>query len=174
MEGQDQTGTDAEFRVTVGGDALYFSAAHFITYARDRCESLHGHDYRVTVSLEGGLNRHAYVHDFVDLRETVAGLLSELDHRLLLPEDNDDLRIRRSGDGVHVRFRDREYRFPASDVVHLPVSNTTAEQLAEHLARRIVSGLRERGAVEGLTRIEVEVEEAPGQSAAFDRLLDRE
>lgn len=159
------------FRVRVGEEGLYFSAAHFITYGGSECESLHGHDYRVQVALGGELNRDAYVYDFVRLRELLVELLSELDHRLLLPRENPAFEIRRSEDEVAVAVRGREYRFPSSDVVHLPVRNTTAEELASYLADRIVDAIGERGGLGRLSDLEVEVEEAPGQSAVHRRSL---
>ncbi len=162
------------YRVRVGEEALYFSAAHFITYGGSECERLHGHNYRVWVDLGGSLNRNAYVYDFVRLRETVADLLSEMDHRLLLPEQNPAFDVRRGRDEVEVTVRGREYRFPSSDVVHLPVRNTTAEELASYLADRIVAAISERGELEGLSDLEVEVEESPGQSAAHRRGLPAE
>lgn len=171
MEGHDRTATDDDFRVTVSGEGSRFSSAHFITYGGDQCESLHGHDYRVEVTLAGGLNRDAYVYDFVELRERLSALLSELDHRVLLPEDNPALRIHRGDGAVRVSVRDREYRFPRSDVVLLPVRNTTAEQLAEYLGDRIADALRDPDEPAGLSAMSVEVEEAPGQSARHTRSL---
>ena len=48
--------TSGEFRVAVTKEDLVFAAAHFITLAGHRCESLHGHNYRVGVTLEGALD----------------------------------------------------------------------------------------------------------------------
>ena len=146
-----RTGADGVFRVRVGEEALYFSAAHFITYGGSECEHLHGHNYRVRVTLGGSLNRNAYVYDFVGLREIVADLVSELDHRLLLPEENPAFDVQRGRDRV--------------------VRNTTAEELASHLADRIVATIDERDGLDGLTDLEVEVEESPGQSALHRRSL---
>lgn len=171
MEGHNEMDTDDEFRVRVGREGLYFSAAHFITYGGSECEHLHGHNYRVRVALGGALNRNAYVYDFVRLREDVAEILSELDHRLLLPEENPEIRVSRGEGEVEVEARGREYRFPDSDVVHLPVRNTTAEELASYLADRLVARLDEEGELQGLTDLEVEVEESPGQSAVHRRPL---
>ncbi len=171
MEGHNQMETNDGFRVRVGDEGLFFSAAHFITYAGTECESLHGHNYRVRVALGGELGRDAYVYDFVKLREDVGRLLSELDHRLLLPEANPEFTVRRGEGRVEVTVRGREYRFPSSDVVHLPVRNTTAEELASYLADRLVAALEERGELGGLSDLEVEVEESPGQSAVHRREL---
>src|SRR6266446_6703234 len=43
------------FHVRVTKDYLVFSAAHFITFAGNVCERLHGHNYRVAAEVEGQL-----------------------------------------------------------------------------------------------------------------------
>jgi 6-pyruvoyltetrahydropterin/6-carboxytetrahydropterin synthase len=59
-----------DFRVTVSKDYLVFASAHFITFAGHRCEGLHGHNYRASVTLEGELNLEAwFVFDFVELEK---------------------------------------------------------------------------------------------------------
>ena len=54
----------SEYRVVVGKEVLVFAAAHFITFGDGGCESLHGHNYRVGVTLTGDLDRHSLVYDF--------------------------------------------------------------------------------------------------------------
>ena len=44
------------FRLRIEKDYLGFCSAHFITYDSDLCESLHGHNFRVKLSLEGQLD----------------------------------------------------------------------------------------------------------------------
>lgn len=159
------------YRISVSGDDLTFSAAHFLTFGGGASESLHGHDYRVSVRLTGRLDEHLMVHDFVDLRARLRRLVGELDHRVLLPERNPSLEVTER-DGTVVAARDgHEYRFPAADVALLPVSNTTAEALAGHLAERLAEELG--GASEELDEMLVEVEEAPGQAAAVVRAPGR-
>lgn len=159
------------YRVTVEKDYLVFSAGHFITYdAGDACESLHGHNYRVAVTLRGDVNADAYVYDFVALKDVMRELVDELDHAMLLPRDNPDLTLERREDGVSVRYDDRRYHFPEDDVVVLPIPNTTAEMLARHLLDRLAERLDADGA-EGLREAEIEVEESFGQAGHARRAL---
>lgn len=153
-----------EFRVAVGKEALVFAAAHFITFGKDGCEPLHGHNYRVGVVLTGDLDTDALVYDFVALKRDMQALLLEIDHRVVLPESNPHLEIERSGGQVAVRHATRSFVFPDSDVVSLPIPNTTAEKIAEFLGGRLVRKLAAREGT-ALRGIEVEVEETPGQSA---------
>ncbi len=41
------------FRVLLQKEQLVFSAAHFITFAGDICECLHGHNYECELRLKG-------------------------------------------------------------------------------------------------------------------------
>src|SRR5215210_9362870 len=76
----------AEFRVAVSKDYLVFASAHFITFAGHRCEGLHGHNYRATVTVEGRLDPNAwFVFDFVVLKKIMKQLCDEIDHVVLLP-----------------------------------------------------------------------------------------
>ena len=53
------------YRVSVAKDYLSFSSAHFITFRGHKCESLHGHNYRVAVVVEGGVDAEClFVLDF--------------------------------------------------------------------------------------------------------------
>lgn len=162
---------DTSYSVTVTKDYLVFSSGHFITYdAGDQCETLHGHNYRVAVTLEGDVNEDAYVYDFVALKDRMRDLVDVLDHRMLLPRDNPDLELREEEDEVSVAYGDRRYVFPARDVVVLPIPNTTAEKLAEYLLDRLADDLRGEGAT-GVRAAEIEVEESFGQSATARRTL---
>ena len=58
-------GTRGEFKVSITKEDLVFAAAHFITFAGHRCEKLHGHNYRASLVVEGGLEADSwFVVDF--------------------------------------------------------------------------------------------------------------
>ena len=76
------------FKVRVTKDHLVFCSGHFISYEGDKCERLHGHNYRATVEIEGGLDENHYVFDFVALKARTRAITDELDHHMLLPTRN--------------------------------------------------------------------------------------
>ncbi|MDO4575956.1 MAG: 6-carboxytetrahydropterin synthase [Planctomycetia bacterium] len=200
------------YQVRVCDDGLFFSAAHFITFANGECESLHGHDFHVSVEVSGALQGDGgYVLDFQQFRNAMRDILRKLDHKILLPELNphfilsvrekevetsDSVQnwISRVGDWltkvndydripsddsaeehfererqmeshlarelgltptpqetsaceeapfeslgaeVEVRFQYRRWIFPEEDCEILPLSNTTAELLADYLADQL-------------------------------------
>jgi 6-pyruvoyltetrahydropterin/6-carboxytetrahydropterin synthase len=157
----------SSYKITVEKDYLVFAAGHFITYG-ESCETLHGHNYRVRVEMEGTLDDNAYVFDFVVLKRIMRRLVDELDHKMLLPLENSRLEVKEEADEIHVLFRGRQkrYVFPREDVVLLAIANTTAEMLATHLTRRLREELTGTGAA-NLTAITMMVEESFGQAAWY-------
>ena len=153
-----------QYRVRVADDSTTFASAHFITYDRDTCEPLHGHNFATAVTVEGPLDENYYVVDFVVLKKMVGEMLSELDHRVLLPTKHARIQVESSGSEVEVRFPGRRWVFPLAECALLPVANTTVELLARHLASELVDRL---SSVMGCDRlvVTVEVEESPGWSA---------
>jgi 6-pyruvoyltetrahydropterin/6-carboxytetrahydropterin synthase len=155
------------FKVRVIKDHLVFCSGHFISYEGDKCERLHGHNYRTAVEVEGALDNNYYVFDFIALKRETRAITDELDHRMMLPTRNSLIRVEPGPQSVHVRYRDREWLFPREDCVLLPIENTTAELLARYIAGRLLDVLRERHHFRPDV-LRVEVEESPGQSATYE------
>ena len=166
--------TRGSFKVAVTKEDLVFAAAHFITLPGHRCEALHGHNYRASVTVEGALDPEGwYVLDFTALKRAMKQLTEELDHRVLLPTENPKLAVKKNGARVTVSFDGAErYVFPADDCVLLPIPNTTVEMLAQYLTRRLRDALVRSGNAVGVHVIELEVEENFGQAASYREVFD--
>ena len=160
------------FRVQVSKDYLVFASAHFITFRGHQCESLHGHNYRVGIAVEGTLDAEAFfVLDFSVLKQITRRLVDEIDHKVLLPTQNPKLGYREEGDRIAVDyFGEPTYVFPRRDCAMLPIQNSTAEMLAQYLGTRVREELV-RGGYTQLSRLELEVEENHGQSATYRESL---
>ena len=160
------------YHVSVTKDYLVFASAHFITFAGHRCEGLHGHNYRVRVTIEGGLNEEAwFVYDFVELKRIMKRLCDEIDHLVLLPLESDRVTVVEDGETVRVSVDGKpRYLFPRRDCALLPIPNTTVEMLAKLLTTRLRNEL-EQGDATALTAIEMEVEENFGQTAVYRETL---
>ncbi len=160
------------FRVQVSKDYMVFASAHFITFRGHQCESLHGHNYRVGVAVEGTVDSEClFVLDFSVLKQITRQLVDEIDHKVLLPALNPKLGYREDGDRLAVDyFGEPTYVFPKTDCAMLPIKNTTAEMLAQYLGTRVRDELA-RGGYTRLTRLELEVEENYGQSAIYREVL---
>jgi 6-pyruvoyltetrahydropterin/6-carboxytetrahydropterin synthase len=163
----------SDFKISVSKDYLVFSAAHFITLPGDRCEPLHGHNYRTRITIEGGLEPEAhFVFDFSELKQVMKRLTDEIDHKVLLPLENPTLTIEAQGDRVTVAHDGvARYQFPRRECALLPIPNTTVEMLARYLAERARAEFERPGA-RRLRALEVEVEENFGQSATYRAAFD--
>ncbi len=163
---------ESKFRVEVSKDYLVFASAHFITFRGHQCESLHGHNYRVGVAVEGAVDSEClFVLDFSVLKQLVRKLVDEIDHKVLLPTDNPKLTFHEKGGQLAVDyFGEPKYVFPRRDCALLPIANTTAEMLAQYLGRAAREQLIKDGH-RHLTLLELEVEENYGQSATYRESL---
>jgi 6-pyruvoyltetrahydropterin/6-carboxytetrahydropterin synthase len=154
------------YQVRVEG--LQFDAAHFATFG-GACEPLHGHSYAVAAEVEGTLSEDNWVVDFIELKLMLRKLCEEVDHRFLLQSESRLLQIeRRPGEWRVQTPAGIAYIFPESDVVSLPIENTTAERLAEWFSDRLWRSLQDCGA-KNIAAATVEVWEGPEQRASHRR-----
>jgi 6-pyruvoyl-tetrahydropterin synthase len=162
---------DSKFSIVVAKENLKFSAAHFIAYPGFR-EPLHGHNYQVGARVEGRLAPTGYVLDFGLVKELMREIVSALDERTLLPAESDCLKFERRGEQrIAVQYGQDEFIFPTDDVRLLPISHSSAEELARFICGELRRRLKERSALEGLVALEISVAEAPGQSAVYRETL---
>lgn len=62
----------------------HFDAAHFLRGYQGKCEALHGHRYKVAVTLESErLNEIGLAYDFTTLKKHLEEILSRFDHTCL-------------------------------------------------------------------------------------------
>jgi 6-pyruvoyltetrahydropterin/6-carboxytetrahydropterin synthase len=58
-----------------------FAAAHALRGYKGKCENLHGHNYRVEVTVEGEkLDETGLLADFVDIKLAMKSVVDRLDH----------------------------------------------------------------------------------------------
>lgn len=153
------------FKVHVTKDYLKFSAAHFIAYKGFR-EALHGHNYRMSVEVEGDLGEQGYVLDFGVVKDIARGLCKRLNEKVLIPAQSDCLEIDQRDGQCIVRYESDEFTFPQKDVVLVPIVHSSAEELARYLVGELRKALQAQG-IGPLRAIQVGVEETPGQAAYY-------
>jgi 6-pyruvoyltetrahydropterin/6-carboxytetrahydropterin synthase len=151
-------------KVTVKRNRLRFAAAHRppSEVAANLCTAT-----TTTCSWRSrATSRRIPVWDFGDLKRSTKAIVDELDHKFLLQRESRVLQVEQQEGAWVVAFAERRYVFPASDVVALPIDNSTAERLAEWVGGRLLSYLRESGAA-SLQRLTVGIEEMPGQAGWY-------
>lgn len=130
-------------------------------------EPLHGHNYRVQVKGEAPALEGDMVFDFLDIKPIVREVCDSLDHKLLIPKENKHLKIYTDKKNYVIETPDESYfSIPMTDVLLLPILNTSAERIAVYICDEVRKKVKEKF---GFTfnSLEIEVEETPGQSAVY-------
>jgi 6-pyruvoyltetrahydropterin/6-carboxytetrahydropterin synthase len=154
------------FGVFVGKEYFKFNAAHFMAYPGFR-ERLHGHNYRVSVRIEGPLGEDGYVLDFGLVKRVTRRVCESLDERTILPTESDCLQISAGTESVEVVCEDgSRFVLPRTDVALLPIVHSSAEELARYVAGQLRRELLAAGA-RPWRLLEVSVAETSGQAAVY-------
>ncbi|MGQ9505523.1 MAG: 6-pyruvoyl trahydropterin synthase family protein [Thermogutta sp.] len=161
------------FTVRVASPNLRFCAAHFVIFGPDKCEPVHGHDFRVSAVVEGRLAATGWVLDFVFLERTLANIIRDFDHVLLLPESSPWVRVTKDGPFLEINAGPRSWKFPSEDCRLLPIANVTAELLARHIGLLLQEQLRAQVGDPSteLERIIIELSEAEGYIGSWTIVL---
>lgn len=155
------------FSIEVAKDYFNFASAHFLIFANGEREALHGHNYQVSVAMEGELDRAGIVLNFISFKPLVKRICDELDHRTLIQSSSPILKINRGAGAVEIHYKKQRLLLPRKDVILLPLTNTSTELLAEYIAQKIRVKVRQQFPMARVQWIEVAVEEARGQKGTF-------
>ncbi|KAE8906560.1 hypothetical protein PF005_g15651 [Phytophthora fragariae] len=160
------------FKVHVSKDYMKFNAAHFIAFKGFR-EKLHGHNYRLAVTITGQIGPDGYVVDFGEIKKISRMICKDLNESFLVPMNSDVLKISFDDASVHILTEDNaRFSFPKADCSLLPTAHSSAEELASCISNQLVdaltlSALRERG----VRKLEVTISEADNQFASYERTI---
>jgi 6-pyruvoyltetrahydropterin/6-carboxytetrahydropterin synthase len=155
------------FRIEVAKDYFNFASAHFLIFADGTREPLHGHNYQVSVTMQGDLDRAGVVIDFITFKPLVKRICDSLDHRTLIQAESPAIKVRPRSREVELRYKKQKIILPKQDVILLPLANTSTELLAEHIADRIRREVRRKFPHTTIKSLEVGVEEARGQRGIY-------
>lgn len=155
------------FSIEVDKDYFNFASAHFLIFADGHREALHGHNYQVSVAVEGELDKAGVVLNFITFKPLIKEVCDALDHRTLVPADNALIKIRSAQRETQILYKKERLVLPRRDMVVLPLANTSTELLAEYLAGQIRRKVRQRFPGARLHFLEVGVEESRGQRGFY-------
>jgi 6-pyruvoyltetrahydropterin/6-carboxytetrahydropterin synthase len=157
-----------EVALILAKEDFKFSSAHFTIFGDASAELLHGHNYQVSVRLVGSsLDRLGFLVDLAEVKRFIRGHCARLDERVLVPQLCSHLRVAEEDGETELAYNQRRYRFPAADVLLLPLSNITIEELAHYLWRLLAEDLPQ----DRIERLEVTVGETSGQKATWSARL---
>lgn len=89
-----------------------FAAGHALRNYKGACENVHGHNFKIQVTIEGrDLDGTGMLVDFLDVKQSMGAVIARLDHKFL------------------------------NDVPPFDVKNPSAENIAEYFYEELTSGL---------------------------------
>ncbi|MDO9045118.1 MAG: 6-carboxytetrahydropterin synthase [Methanobacteriaceae archaeon] len=146
---------------------LRFSAAHMIP-EHESCGCIHGHSYIIDVQVEGERSgKFGFVADFKEVKGVVRDISSTLDHKVLIPLQNNLINFKSTESSVEFVIQGKEYKLPEEDCLLLDLKSTSAEDLAEYFAEKVFDKLKEKGAK--ISSVEICINEGIGQGAFFTK-----
>jgi len=150
---------------------LRFSACHLIPDHK-KCGKLHGHTYAVSVRVEGSQSGE-FIIDFEVLKNIVRDICDKLDHRVLVAKNDPRLKITEEAQHYTIEVINscKHYMLPREDVLLLPISSASAEDLCKYLISEVASGLNSNGFAGNITSLELRVDEGIGQGAGCSMSL---
>lgn len=148
--------------IEVNKEDMKFSAAHFTIFSATERERLHGHNFRVSMSISSPANRNGLAFSYKILKDKIRALCDELDEYTILPAQSPYLSVEAHGNELIAKFNGETLRFLATDCKLLPVPNTTVEAFASYLLDRF---LLDDNFVSrhDITHVEMKVSSGPGQ-----------
>ena len=150
--------------IDIHKDYLKFSAAHFLIFPDGSAERLHGHNYKVYVDVETELDPHGLVINFKEIKPLIREIVDELDEYLLIPGRHPVLTCEARDDGLsEICYRERRYLIPTDEIRVLPITNSSAENLANYVAETLLERFGRRFDGRRPAALTVAVEETPSQ-----------
>lgn len=145
---------------------INFSAAHFIPTI-DKCNRLHGHDYSISLELEGEPENGILI-DYGVVKSAIRGIISNMDHKVLLPENSPLTKVVCDHRECVASYGTKEFRFPVSDVYILDRQITSSEMIADHVITEFAKRMKPN---RNLRRVQICVYEGPGQCTCQEKAL---
>lgn len=91
-----------------------FAAGHALRDYKGKCENVHGHNFKVQVTIEGErLDKSGMLVDFIDVKDKMREVIAKLDHQFL------------------------------NDVPPFDMQNPSAENIALYFCEELTEGLRD-------------------------------
>ena len=155
--------------ITIDGwrSNIRFSSAHII-HEYEKCGRLHGHTYAIHVKIGGKIDNKGIIMDFSLIKDILRNIAGELDHRIIIPEKSNVVKIEKDKDSIIIDSLGKHYVFPANDCVLLPIISTSAENLASYILDKV---LENSSLPKTINSIEIGVDEGFGQGARTSKAL---
>ena len=117
---------------------LHFSVAHFTIFSETSRERLHGHNFRIAVSITGEVDDNGLCFDYAIYKEVLQEVCSRFDEYTLIAENSPHLIIEDEGEYYRVTHNKIPMYLLKTDTILLPIRNVTIEELSHYLLDEVV------------------------------------
>lgn len=142
-----------------------FCAGHFTVFSKEQRERLHGHNYSLAATVTAAMREPGLTFNYKIFKARLKSLCDEINCYFLLPKHCPYLTIDEEGSYYYVTFNQEKIPFLKSDVVLLPIENTTLEDLSQWFVEKI-SGDKKFIHEHAIAAITIKVFNGPEQSAS--------
>jgi len=151
-------------RIEIAKQALNFSAAHFTIFSQTEREDLHGHNFQVECELTSPIDTNGLIFDYSLIKRVLKELCDELDEKTILPEKSPYFQLERDGEYIVGVYGDERLPFLPRDVITLPISNASVEELCHYLLERMLAHPDIKA--KDIREMTVKVSSSPGQNGS--------
>jgi 6-pyruvoyltetrahydropterin/6-carboxytetrahydropterin synthase len=144
-------------------ESMKFSAGHTTIFSATEREPLHGHMYRVYLSLTAWIEDNGMAFDYRYYKKRIQELCKQLNQTFLMPEFSPFLEHSEDEEYHYFTFNHKKIPFLKEDVTLMPLSNITVEELSRWFINELIKNQEELDR-HGIDKIEVKIFSAPGQS----------
>ena len=148
-------------QITLATPKMGFSAGHFTVFNATEREALHGHNYQVSLTLCTRLGEEGLNYDYRIYKNKVYDLCKRFNLFFLLPEQSPYLTLEQMDDMIIAYFNGEKIPFLKKDVITLPLTNITIEELSRYFLEQIVGDETQLGK-HGIVGVTVGVSNTPG------------
>ncbi len=119
------------------------SMGHRLPDHKGKCKNLHGHNYQISITIEGEIQPDGMILDFAYLKAYLSEVLRPMDHAMVLWDQDPWVRVLTTDypPGVDA---------PHATLVYLLPTHPSAENLAAHLFNRMNEKLNQHMALQHL------------------------
>ncbi|MEF8848576.1 MAG: 6-carboxytetrahydropterin synthase [Candidatus Thermoplasmatota archaeon] len=149
---------------------IRFSAAHVIP-EYEKCGRLHGHSYAIHAKIYGEPDEKGIIIDFSVLKEKLKEIADKLDHRILVPLNNEVTNVEKDNNSVKINQLNKSYKLPLQDCLLLPLDSVSAEKISHYILQELIQKLKDHFKDKNIYKIEIGVDEGYGQGARLIKKL---
>lgn len=135
-----------QHRLQIHKEAFSFSAGHFTIFSATERETMHGHNYYVSVSFDIMVSHNGLSFDYRVYKKKLKALCDTIDRHFLLPQCSPYLTIDAGDDNSEyyiASFAGKKMPFLKEDVVILPLANITIEALSSWFLSQLIDSEEE-------------------------------